>query len=110
MKHVAQYENFIAESHYAYLGGNTNLTDAEMREKIVKPLLGDDFDAYVMFEGPAGEYEDMVAQWAPDTKGWERVWRSPSYQSYADVSPDGKVVKAAVFRNGGIVGALYVKR
>jgi hypothetical protein len=110
MKHIKLYEDFLDESHYAFLGGNSNFTDGEMRKNIVEPTLGSNYDAYIMFEGPRGEYDKMKEKYASNTKSWKNLWRSSSAQSYADISPDGKVIKAAVFSNGGIVGAIYVKK
>lgn len=117
MKHLDSYEDFgkrsiesVQESHYAFLGGNSNFTDKEMRKNIVEPKLGTKYDAYIMFDGPKGEYDKMKAKYASDSDSWENLWKSSSNQSYADISPDGKVIKASVFANGGIVGAIYVKK
>lgn len=114
MKHIKLYEQFvkesISESAYAFLGGNSNFTDAEMRKNIVEPELGAKYDAYIMFSGPAGEYDKMKAKYASDTKGWETLWRSRSYQSEALLSPDKKIIKAKVFDKGGIIGAIYIKK
>jgi hypothetical protein len=99
----------VQESHYAFLGGNSNFTDEEMRKNIVEPTLGTKYDAYIMFDGPKGEYDKMKAKYASKSDSWKNLWRSSSHQSYADISPDGKVIKASVFAKGGIVGAIYVK-
>ena len=117
MKHLDSYEDFgkrsiesVQESHYAFLGGNSNFTDKEMRKNIVEQKLGTKYDAYIMFDGPKGEYDKMKAKYASNSDSWENLWKSSSNQSYADISPDGKVIKASVFANGGIVGAIYVKK
>ena len=99
----------VQESHYAFLGGNSNFTDDEMRKNIVEPTLGTKYDAYIMFDGPKGEYDKMKAKYASNSDSWKNLWKSSSNQSYADISPDGKVIKATVFAKGGIVGAIYIK-
>jgi len=106
----AEKRNSANESHYAFLGGNSNFTDDEMRKNVVEPVLGKKYDAYIMFDGPSGEYDKMKAKYAKNSDSWENIWRSDSYQSYASISPDKKVIKAAVFAKGGIVGAIYVKK
>jgi hypothetical protein len=112
MKHVHNFESFIAESHYAFLGGNSNFTDDEMRKNVVDKVLGKDYDAYIMFDdkAPKGEYDKMIKKYASDTEKWEVIWRSQSYQGEARLSPDKKVIKAKVFGKGGIIGAIYVKK
>ena len=112
MKHVHTFESFLNESHYAFLGGNSNFTDDEMRKNVVDKVLGKNYDAYIMFDdsAPKGEYDKMVAKYASDTSKWENIWRSQSYQSEAMLSPDKKIIKAKVFGKGGIIGALYVKK
>jgi uncharacterized protein YxeA len=106
------YESALDESHYAFLGGNSNFTDDEMRKNVVEPVLGKKYDAYIMFDdsAPKGEYDKMKAKYAKNSDSWENIWRSDSYQSYASISQDIKVIKAAVFAKGGIVGAIYVKK
>lgn len=109
MKHIKLFEDFISESAYAFLGGNTTFTDDEMQKNIIKPALGKKYKSYIMFSGPKGEYDKIKAKYAADTSNWKDLWRSRSYQSYAKISPDGKVIKAAIFSKGGIVGAIYIK-
>jgi hypothetical protein len=110
MKNLLSFSEFVNESHYSFLGGNSNLTDEEMRNKIIEPELGKNYDAYIMFAGPRGEYDKMLKKYANDTKKWKNLWRSSSMQTSADISPDGKVIKASIFSDGGIVGAIYVKK
>jgi hypothetical protein len=110
MKNLQTFEEFLNESHYAFLGGNSNFTDDEMRKNVVDKVLGTKYDAYIMFDGPKGEYDKMKAKYAGDADNWEEIWRSQSYQTYAKLSKNKKVVKAAVFAKGGIVGAIYVKK
>ena len=106
------YESFLNESYYAFLGGNSNFTDEEMRKNVVDKVLGKDYDAYIMFDdtAPKGEYDKMKAKYASDTDKWEVIWRSYSWQSEARLSPDKKVIKAKVFGKRGIIGAIYVKK
>jgi len=33
MKNIPTFEEFVNESHYAFLGGNSNFTDDEMKKK-----------------------------------------------------------------------------
>ena len=101
---------FIKESHYAFLGGNSNFTDEEMRKNVVDKILGKKYDSYIMFNEPKGVYDKMKSQYTSGSDNWEYIWRSTSNQSYALLSPDKKVIKAAIFSDGGIVGAIYVKK
>ena len=112
MKHLHTFESFVNESHYAFLGGNSNFTDDEMRKNVVDKVLGKNYDAYIMFDdsAPKGEYDKMKAKYASNTDKWEVIWRSQSYQGEALLSPDKKVIKAKVFGKGGIIGAVYVKK
>lgn len=91
------------------LGGEHPMQDPEMRKKVVEPTLGPNYDAYIMFKDK--EYGQMKSKY-PDsvTKNWESIYRSTNYQGYASVSPDGKVIKAAILYQGGIVGAFYIKK
>ena len=104
--------NVLKESHYAFLGGNTNFTDAEMRTNVVDKVLGKDYNAFIMFDdsAPKGQYDKMKAKYADDSDKWEVIWRSSSYQGEARLSPNKKVIKAKVFGKGGIIGALYIKK
>jgi len=110
MKKVKLFEEFINESHYNILGGDTPLQDFEMRKDIVEPNLGKRYNVYVMFDGPKGEYDEMKNKYANDTNKWIELYRSSSNQGYARISPNGKVIKASVLSKGGIVGAIYVKK
>lgn len=98
------------ESHYAFLGGNSNFSDDEMRKNVVDKFLGKRYDSYIMFDGPKGEYDKIKDKYAKNSDKWETIWRSSSYQTRASISPDKKVIKAEVFSKGGIVGAIYVKK
>jgi hypothetical protein len=91
------------------LGGSHPMQDPEMREKVVEPTLGPNYDAYIMFKDT--QYNQMKDKY-PDsvTKNWKEIYRSSNYQGNARVSPDGKVIKAAILYQGGIVGAFYVKK
>jgi len=91
------------------LGGTHPMQDPEMRQKVVEPTLGPNYDAFIMFKSP--QYKQMKDKY-PDsvTKDWEQLYRSSNYQGYASVSPDGKVIKAAILDGGGIVGAFYIKK
>lgn len=129
MKHIHTFESFLNEeakispkdltrekklneSHYAFLGGNSNFTDDEMRKNVVDRVLGKNYDAYIMFDdnAPKGEYDKMKAKYASGADKWEVIWRSQSYQGVARLSPDKKVISASVFGRGGIIGAIYVKK
>lgn len=99
----------IQESYMDTLGGETPYGKYEMIKNIVEPNLGSSYKAYIMFGGPKGEYESMKKKYASNTDGWKNLYRSSNYQGYADISPDGNVIKATVLDKGGIVGAIYVK-
>jgi len=112
MKHIPTFDEFLNESHYAFLGGNSNFTDEEMRKNVVDKVLGKRYDSYIMFDdkAPKGQYDAMKSKYASDAENWEVIWTSKSYQGEAKLSPNKKVIKAAVFGKGGIIGAIYVKK
>jgi hypothetical protein len=92
------------------LGGERPFGDSEMRKNIVEPNLGPDYDAYIMFQGPKGQYDQAKQKYVKDMAGWEQLYRSSNYQGNAYISPDGNVIKASILSGGGIVGAIYVKK
>lgn len=98
----------LKESYYSFLGGNSNFTDEEMRRNVVDKVLGKNYVTYIQFKDP--EYNTMKTKYAKDVTNWKEIWRSQSYQSSASLSPNGKVIFALIFDNGGIVGAFYVKK
>lgn len=100
----------VTESYYDVLGGDKPLTDEEMRKTYVVPNLGTSYDAYIMFEGPKGVYDQMKKKYASNTDAWKMLYRSKSGQGKAKISPDGKVIAASVFADMGLVGAIYVKK
>ncbi len=98
----------VAESAYAMLGGEHPMQDAEMRKKVVEPNLGPNYEAVIMFKDSA--YKQVAAKYPyAVTEKWKNLYRSSNYQGYAQISPDGKVIKAAILDQGGIVGAYYIK-
>ena len=99
----------MQESYMDTLGGETPYGKSEMVKNIVEPNLGKDYKAYIMFDGPKGEYDMMKTKYASNTNGWKNLYRSSNYQGYADMSPDGNVIKATILDKGGVVGAIYVK-
>ena len=88
-------------------------TKIEPRIKIEKEEafknLGSNYKTYIMFDGPKGEYDMMKTKYASNTEDWKNLYRSSNYQGYADISPDGNVIKATILDKGGVVGAIYVK-
>ena len=99
----------MQESQMDMLGGETPYGKYEMIKNIVEPNLGSNYKAYIMFDGPKGEYDMMKTKYASNTNDWKNLYRSSNYQGYADISPDGNVIKATILDKGGIVGAVYVK-
>jgi hypothetical protein len=98
----------MQESYMDTLGGETPYGKSEMIKNIVEPNLGKGYKAYIMFD-PEGEYESMKKKYASNTNNWKNLYRSSNYQGYADMSPDGNVIKATILDKGGVVGAIYVK-
>jgi len=92
------------------LGGPTPYSDSEMRKYVVEPIFGKKYESFIMFDEPVGSYDAAKKKYASDTTGWKSLYRSDSYQGYAEISPDSKVIKAAVLGRGGIIGAIYVKK
>ena len=102
----------VAESAYAMLGGSNPLTGDAMKTKIVEPALGPNFETVEMFKNNSftPRYKQLDAKFPRAvTDKWKVLYRSDSYQGYAKMSPDGKVIKAAVLGPGSIVGVFYVK-
>ncbi|CAB4138655.1 hypothetical protein UFOVP331_215 [uncultured Caudovirales phage] len=97
------------KSYFSTLGGPKPYDRGEMIKNIVEPNLGPNYKAYIMFDEPKGEYDKMKKEYASDADSWEKIYRSSSGQGYADISPNRKVIKAAILDKGGIVGAIYVK-
>ena len=102
----------LSESAYAMLGGSNPLTDEAMKTKIVEPALGPNFETVVMMTNSVfnPRYKQLDAKFPRAmTDKWKVLYRSDSYQGYAKISPDGKVIKASVLGPGSIVGVFYVK-
>ena len=101
--------NNIQENYYAGLGGSNPLSDSSMRTDIVEPNLGPNYEAFIMMNN-WNEYGKLDKQYPSlVTQGWKSLYRSDSGQGYARISPDGKVIKAAILTGNGIEGAFYVK-
>ena len=104
--------NKVQESYYAMLGGSNPLSNAEMKTKVVEPVLGPNFETVAMMTNSVfnPRYNQLDAKFPREmTDKWKVLYRSDSYQGYAKISPDGKVIKAAVLGPGSIVGVFYVK-
>jgi hypothetical protein len=104
--------NKVQESYYDMLGGSNPLSNAAMKTNIVEPALGPNFETVEMFKNDSftPRYKQLDAKFPRAmTDKWKVLYRSDSYQGYAKISPDGKVIKAAVLSGGGISGVFYVK-
>ena len=104
--------NKVQESYYDMLGGSNPLSNAAMKTNIVEPALGPNFETVEMFRNDSfnPRYNQLDAKFPRAmTDKWKVLYRSDSYQGYAKMSPDGKVIKAAVLGPGSIVGVFYVK-
>ena len=102
----------VDENYYAMLGGSNPLSNAEMKTKVVEPVLGPNFETVVMMTNSVfnPRYNQLDAKFPREmTDKWKVLYRSDSYQGYAKISPDGKVIKASVLGPGSIVGVFYVK-
>ena len=99
----------VHENYYAGLGGSNPLSDSSIRTDIVEPNLGPNYEAFIMMNN-WNEYGKLDKQYPSlVTQGWKSLYRSDSGQGYARISPDGKVIKAAILTGNGIEGAFYVK-
>jgi hypothetical protein len=104
--------NNVDESYYATLGGSSPLSDAAMKTKVVEPVLGPNFETVMMFKDSNlnPRYKQLEAKFPREIiDKWKVLYRSDSYQGYAKLSPDGKVIKAAILDDGGVSGVFYVK-
>ena len=102
----------VDENHYAMLGGSNPLSNAEMKTKVVEPALGPNFETVEMFKDNSfsPRYKQLDAKFPREmTDKWEVLYRSDSYQGYAKLSPDEKVIKASILGSSGISGVFYVK-
>ncbi len=99
----------VAESMYGKLGGEHPMTSSELERKVVEPALGPSFDTIIMFKD--SNYQQVASKYPYTvTEKWKGLYRSSNYQGHAAISPDGKVIKASILDNGGIVGAFYIKK
>ena len=104
--------NKVQESYYDMLGGSNPLSNAAMKTNIVEPVLGPNFETVAMMTNSVfnPRYNQLDAKFPREmTDKWKVLYRSDSYQGYAKISPDGKVIKASVLGPGSIVGVFYVK-
>jgi len=104
--------NNVHESYYATLGGSSPLSDAAMKTKVVEPALGPNFETVMMFKDSSSNprYKQLEAKFPREIiDKWKLLYRSDSYQGYAKLSPDGKVIKATILDDGGVSGVFYVK-
>ena len=102
----------VGLSHYDVLGGSTPFSDSEMKTKIVEPNLGSNFETIKMFESGKynPKYRELENKFPNEiTSNWEKIYRSNNYQGYAKISPDRKVIEAAILDNFAIIGVFYVK-
>jgi len=96
-------------SAYAILGGNSPYGDSEMRKNVVEKHFGNsEYDTHIMFKSP--EYKELDKKIKDKETDWEMIYRSSSYQGYAKISKDGKVITGAILDNCGIVGVIYIKK
>jgi hypothetical protein len=110
IKNKDKDKKLVKEDLMSTLGGERPYGDKEMREKIVEPNLGKNYDTYIMFKGPKGQYDQVKNKYVKDMENWKPLYRSSNYQGNAYLSPDGNVIKAAILDQGGVVGAIYVKK
>jgi hypothetical protein len=104
--------NNVHESYYAALGGPSPLSDTAMKTKVVEPALGPNFETVMMFKDSSSNprYKQLEAKFPKEIiDKWKLLYRSDSYQGYAKLSPDGKVIKATILDDGGVSGVFYVK-
>jgi hypothetical protein len=104
--------NNVDESYYATLGGSSPLSNSSMKTKVVEPVLGPNFETVMMFKDSSSNprYKQLEAKFPREIiDKWKLLYRSDSYQGYAKLSPDGKVIKATILDDGGISGVFYVK-
>jgi hypothetical protein len=102
----------FSSSYYSILGGSHPFSDSAMRNQVVEPNLGSNFETIKMFENNNinNKYDELETKFPRQiTNNWKELYRSSSYQGYAKISPDGKVIKAAILDGGGIIGVFYVK-
>ena len=107
MKKLKTYVEFN-ESYYSYLGGSTPYNDEDMRKKVIEPEFGKKYDSYIMFKDD--DYNKMKKKYAKDASSWKPLYKSSTGQGRASISPDGKIISASVLDNGGIIGAVYIKK
>ena len=94
---------------YDYYGGVNPYTEKEMCEKIVKPLLGENFKTIKMFNNDRLNNEWWDLDSSLKTIEGELVYKSSSGQGTATFNKDRGIIRASVLENYSIMGVIYIK-
>jgi len=117
-QHTKKYDELYGknEAMLGVLGGEHPLQDFEMRKEVVEPLMGKDYEAFIMFRDKdyQRQLDDIKRAYKVQNGDWKRAgWRllysSRSGQGEAWTCPENQIIKATILDRGGIVGALYMK-
>jgi hypothetical protein len=108
MKHIKTFKSFINENklHEGYLSWNSPEL-ARFEKKIITPELGE-FVKVVRTITPENLFLNKKAKYIDSVSNWKNIYRSTTTGDYADISPNGKVIKAAVNFNGEMIDLIYV--
>ena len=108
MKHIKTFKSFINENKLqeGYLSWNSPEL-ARFEKKIITPELGE-FVKVVRTITPENLFLNKKAKYIDSVSNWKNIYRSTTTGDCADISPNGKVIKAAVNFNGEMIDLIYV--
>ena len=97
---------------YQIYGGTRPYSNSEMINKVVKPLLGENFDAYLDIYNQPKEIIEKYREIenSLDPNGGELVYISSSLQGSARFYKNHGIIKASILHDYMIQGAIYVKK
>lgn len=97
---------------YQIYGGTNPYSNSEMINKVVKPLLGENFDAYLDIYNQPKEIREKYREIdnSLDPNDGKRVYTSASLQGKAIYYENRGIIKASILHDYMIQGAIYVKK
>ena len=108
MEHIKSYKEFINES----LKEESPYSDSEIRKKVVEPILGKDYEVFIMSKDNdyQRQLDDIKKSYNVKDNDWaEAGWTKIDTLSNAWTCPEKEIITASILNNGEIVGALYMK-
>ena len=94
---------------YEFYGGVNPLTVKEMVDKVVKPLLGENFRTIKMFNGDKINNEWWDLDGSIKRIDGDLVYKSGSGQGSATYNKEFGIISATVLESYTIIGVIYIK-